>query len=116
MRLIDADAFVEAIKGVEVSLYLDGNYETYDDSTIMDIIEEQPTVEAVPVQALTDAILDKTKVVRCKDCKHSDLPAVLTRKYGKAGTLTCHNRYGSCNNRNVNENDFCSAGELPEQI
>ena len=66
-------------------------------------VEEIPTVEAVPV-------------VRCKDCKHSDLPAVLTRKYGKAGTLTCHNRYGSCNNRNVNENDFCSAGELPEQI
>ena len=57
MRLIDADAFVEAIKGVEVSWYLDGNYETYDDSTIMDIIEEQPTVEAVPV-------------VRCKKCEH----------------------------------------------
>ena len=83
---------------------------------IIDIINDMPTVEAVPVQALTDAILDKTKVVRCKDCKHSDLPAVLTRKYGKDGTLTCHNRYGSCNNRNVNENDFCSAGELPEQI
>ena len=112
MRLIDADAFVEAIKGVEVSWYLDGNYETYDDSTIMDIIEEQPTVEAVPVQALTDAILDKTKVVRCKDCKHSDLPAVLTRKYGKAGTLTCHNRCSPCNNRNVNEKDFCSHGEM----
>ena len=112
MRLIDADAFVEAIKGVEVSWYLDGNYETYDDSTIMDIIEEQPTVEAVPVQALTDAILDKTKVVRCKDCKHSDLPAVLTRKYGKAGTLTCHNRYSPCNNSNVNEKDFCSHGEM----
>ena len=112
MRLIDADAFVEAIKGVEVSWYLDGNYETYDDSTIMDIIEEQPTVEAVPVQALTDAILDKTKVVRCKDCKHIDLPAVLTRKYGKIGTLTCHNRYSPCNNRNVNEKDFCSHGEM----
>lgn len=70
---------------------------------IIDIINDMPTVEAVPV-------------VRCKDCKHSDLPAVLTRKYGKDGTLTCHNRYGSCNNRNVNENDFCSAGELPEQI
>lgn len=112
MRLIDADAFVESIKGVEVIWYLDGNYETYDDTTIMDIIEEQPTVEAVPVQALTDAILDKTKVVRCKDCKHSDLPAVLTRKYGKAGTLTCHNRYSPCNNRNVNEKDFCSYGDM----
>lgn len=49
MRLIDADAFVEAIKGVEVCWYLDGNYETYDDSTIMDIIEAQPTIEAKEV-------------------------------------------------------------------
>lgn len=60
---------------------------------------EQPPVEAV-------------LVVRCKDCKHSDLPAVLTRKYGKIGTLTCHNRYSPCNNRNVNEKDFCSYGEM----
>ena len=63
------------------------------------LIDNQPTVEAVPV-------------VRCKDCKHSDLPAVLTRKYGKIGTLTCHNRYSPCNNRNVNEKDFCSHGEM----
>ena len=47
-RLIDADAFVEAIKGVEVSWYLDGNYTTYDETTIMDNIKQQPTVEAVP--------------------------------------------------------------------
>lgn len=26
--------------------------------------------------------------------------------YGAPGTLTC--RYGPCNRRNVNENDFCS--------
>ena len=90
MRLIDAD---------NIKIPNDAPYK----ASVKRVVAQQPTVEAVPV-------------VRCKDCKHSDLPAVLTRKYGKAGTLTCHNRYGSCNNRNVNENDFCSAGELPEQI
>ena len=96
-RLIDADKidFNEVFVGQS-----DFAKDTRD--AARSLIDAQPTVEAVPV-------------VRCKDCKHSDLPAVLTRKYGKAGTLTCHNRYGSCNNRNVNENDFCSAGELPEQ-
>lgn len=103
MRLIDADELIEIAHEMiqEDPDAFNGGY-SYDAVTVEEI-NEAPTVEAVPV-------------VRCKDCKHSDLPAVLTRKYGKAGTLTCHNRYGSCNNRNVNENDFCSAGELPEQI
>ena len=106
-RLIDADKidFNEVFVGQS-----DFAKDTKD--AAQSLIDAQPTVEAVPVQALTDAILDKTKVVRCKDCKHSDLPAVLTRKYGKIGTLTCHNRYSPCNNRNVNEKDFCSHGEM----
>ena len=106
-RLIDADKidFNEVFGGQS-----DFAKDTKD--AAQSLIDAQPTVEAVPVQALTDAILDKTKVVRCKDCKHSDLPAVLTRKYGKIGTLTCRNRYSPCNNRNVNEKDFCSYGEM----
>ena len=77
-----------------------GNFqELWHYTGIWAMIDVAPTVEAV-------------SVVRCKDCKHSDLPAVLTRKYGKIGTLTCHNRYSPCNNRNVNENDFCSYGEM----
>lgn len=54
---------------------------------------------------------DVAEVVRCKDCKYSTLPSELTQRYGKAGTLTCHNKYSPCNRRNVSENDFCSYGE-----
>lgn len=53
-------------------------------------------------------------VTRCKDFKHSALPSELTRRYGKPGTLTCHNRYAPCNRRNVSGDDFCSYGEPKE--
>ena len=55
--------------------------------------------------------VDAVEVVRCKDCKHSKLPAVLTQKYGEPGTLTCHNWHSPCNKRNINQDDFCSYGE-----
>lgn len=57
---------------------------------------------------------DVAPVVRCKGCKYSTLPSELTQRYGKAGTLTCHNKYSPCNRRNVSENDFCSYGEALE--
>lgn len=53
-------------------------------------------------------------VTRCKNCKHSTLPSEFTQRYGKPGTLTCHNRYSPCNRRNVGENDFCSYGKPKE--
>ena len=59
-------------------------------------------------------IVDAVVVTRCKDCKHSTLPSELTRRYGKPGTLTCHNRYAPCNRRNVSGDDFCSYGEPKE--
>lgn len=53
MRLIDADFFIEDIKTEIINLYLDGlkgtprsNEELYQ---IIDRINEQPTVDAVPV-------------------------------------------------------------------
>ena len=64
-------------------------------------IENRPTVDAVVV-------------TRCKDCKHSTLPSELTQRYGKPGTLTCHNRHSPCNRRNVGSDDFCSYGEPKE--
>lgn len=53
-------------------------------------------------------------VTRCKDCKHSTLPSELTQRYGKPGTLTCHNMHAPSNRRNVGSNDFCSYGEPKE--
>lgn len=58
--------------------------------------------------------VDVVVVTRCKDCKHSALPSELTQRYGKPGTLTCHNRYAPCNRRNVNGDDFCNYGEPKE--
>ena len=97
-RLIDADKRIQEIK----KIYCTGcdNYGGakcracwVDDA--MCLIDDAATVE----------------VVRCKDCQHSKLPAVLTQKYGEPGTLTCHNWHGPCNKRNVNQDDFCSYGE-----
>ena len=54
---------------------------------------------------------DVAPVVRCKGCKHSTLPSEPTQRYGKPGTLTCHNMHAPSNRRNVGSNDFCSYGE-----
>lgn len=64
-------------------------------------IENRPTIDAVVV-------------TRCKDCKHSTLPSELTQRYGKPGTLTCHNMHAPSNRRNVGGGDFCSYGEPME--
>lgn len=58
--------------------------------------------------------VDAVVVTRCKNCAHSTLPSELTQRYGKPGTLTCHNRHSPCNRRNVGENDFCSYGKPKE--
>lgn len=42
--MIDEKKLIEDITDVEVTWYLDGNYTTYDSTTIMEIIEEQPKV------------------------------------------------------------------------
>lgn len=42
--MIDEKKLIEDITNVEVAWYLDGNYTTYDSTTIMEIIEEQPKV------------------------------------------------------------------------
>ena len=65
------------------------------------LIAYAPSVDAIPV-------------VRCKDCKYSTLPSEFTQRYGKLGTLTCHNRYAPCTRRNVGGDDFCSYGERGE--
>ena len=52
MRLIDADALKEYFKTIRK--YHVGKYSEW---YLADVLEQQPTVDAVPV-------------VRCKDCKH----------------------------------------------
>jgi ribosomal protein S27AE len=49
MRLIDADALINELTGVEVRWWTDGGYTNYDDTTITEIINNLPTIEAVPV-------------------------------------------------------------------
>lgn len=90
MRLIDADTICK------------GMVEGWQTSLIKAQVDNAPTVDAVVV-------------TRCKDCEHSTLPSELTQRYGKPGTLTCHNRHSPCNRRNVGENDFCSYGEKKER-
>ena len=53
MRLIDADSLMKALNGVEVEWYMDDHGvigDTYDTSTVVDIIAAQPTIEAEPVK------------------------------------------------------------------
>lgn len=97
MRLIDVDELGvgRCSKDVLPAAYCAGW------NGLLGLIEKAPTVDAMVV-------------TRCKDCKHSTLPSELTQRYGKPGTLTCHNRYSPCNRRNVGEDDFCSYREKKE--
>ena len=97
MRLIDVDELGvgRCSKDVLPAAYCAGW------NGLLGLIEKAPTVDAVVV-------------TRCKNCKHSTLPSEITQRYGKPGTLTCHNRHSPCNRRNVGESDFCSYGEPKE--
>lgn len=92
MRLINADE-IERLFNAQIERGATDLFDAFDDA-----LQDAQTVDAVPV-------------VRCKDCKHSTLPSELTLRYGKPGTLTCHNRHAPSNRRNVGSDDFCSYGE-----
>ena len=94
MRLIDVDnlGVGRCSKDVLPAAYCAGW------NGLLGLIEKAPTIDAVVV-------------TRCEDCKHSALPSELTQRYGKPGTLTCHNRRAPCNRRNVGSTDFCSYGD-----
>ena len=97
MRLVDVDELGvgRCSKDVLPAAYCAGW------NGLLGLIEKAPTVDAVVV-------------TRCKDCAHSTLPSELTQRYGKPGTLTCHNMHAPSNRRNVGSNDFCSYGERKE--
>lgn len=80
MRLIDADKLVDALYDNEFATLCPVD-------EVSGVIDEAPTVDAVPV-------------VRCKDC-------IYTRKlYGR---LVC--KYGTCSGCILREDFFCSYGE-----
>lgn len=86
-----------------------GILEAMSRSTDCECIKKRLEKAAKRVSAIPAA--DVVPVTRCKDCKHSTLPSELTQRYGKPGTLTCHNMHAPSNRRNVGNNDFCSYGE-----
>lgn len=87
-RLIDANALITEYDRVHIG----------EPGKARKLIADAPTIDAV-------------EVVRCRECKYSTLPSSITQKYGVPGTLTCHNRYSPCNNRNVSGEGFCPYGE-----
>ena len=98
-RLIDADALMDVIRQHEYRLATKQGSIDYGMFTlgIQQAVDEQPTVDAVPV-------------VRCRDCKHY-----------KPQKKSAHweNRANYCNRVitiKVQPDDFCSYGERKEGV
>ena len=90
-RLIDADALMDVIRQHEYRLATKQGAIDYGMFTlgIQQAVDEQPTVDAVPV-------------VRCKDCKWL---------YDEMDDYCCRSHRGLVR---ICENSFCSYGELKE--
>lgn len=98
-RLIDVDALIMKWNELAKHMARDGYAKIpVDFGTVICELSKAPTVDAV-------------EVVRCRDCKHSTLPSLITQRYGVPGTLTCHNHNSPCNKRNVKGECFCPYGE-----
>ena len=90
MRLIDADALKNAL--IECTPYaIDPVYRNTNSNidmfTAMEILDELPTIDAVPV-------------VRCKDCKHYN-------------TIGCSKGFGWCEKMDIGASDnfYCANGK-----
>ena len=90
MRPIDADSFIEeARKRIDMQdLYLPVHIKEF-------VIDEMPTIDAVPV-------------IRCKDCKHSYEKEWVV---GGGSYTTCWYQTIA----NAQPNDFCSRAERKEE-
>lgn len=87
MRLIDADKLRKDV--IDLPDCYNGFSDTYDKARILDLVDEQPTVDAVPV-------------VRCKSCRH---------KYYDGNQIICQKLYWcDGNNFEPSAEDFCSQG------
>lgn len=99
MRLIDADEFEDALENTEYDISPAYEPDGYSHRLICKVLEETPTVDAVPV-------------VRCRECKFWELYG---RKFARnAGDPL--ERYGGCKvcSEGRLESDFCSYGRTRE--
>lgn len=90
MRLIDADEFEAALENTEYDISPAYEPDGYSHKLICEVLEETPTVDAVPV-------------VRCKDCKYYK-PDEFECGCDFAGGLPY-----------VKADDFCSYGQRRDQ-
>jgi hypothetical protein len=100
MRLIDADEFEDALENTEYDISPAYEPDGYSHKLICEVLEEIPTVDAVPV-------------VRCRDC-------ITFEEIGKHPTNNGGTPFGYCYHwqyeqgmspNEVDGNDFCSYGE-----
>ena len=100
MRLIDADEFEDALENTEYDISPAYEPDGYSHKLICEVLEETPTVDAVPV-------------VRCRDC-------IAFEEIGKHPTNKGGTPFGHCYHwdyeqgmspNEVDGNAFCSYGE-----
>ena len=107
-RLIDADKLRKDV--LDLPNCYNGFSDTYDKACIIDMIDEQPTVNVCPYwdnesdYCALNKPSDAGPVVRCKECKH-----YYADPWG----------YGNCVfeggvSRRTKDSDFCSWGERRE--
>lgn len=103
MRIIDADELTEelsslttTITGLRAGKGVLREFMTEYRKSVLRIVDEQPTIDAVPV-------------VRCKDCKH----LVLTEE-GEHNPDDCVCDYWMTDG--LKDDDFCSYGERKENV
>lgn len=103
MRLIDADEFEDALENTEYDISPAYEPDGYSHKLICEVLEEIPTVDAVPV-------------VRCRDC-------IAFEEIGKYPTNNGGTPFGYCYHwqyeqgmspNEVDGNAFCSYGERKE--
>lgn len=100
MRLIDADEFEDALENTEYDISPAYEPDGYSHRLICKVLEETPTVDAVPV-------------IRCRECKNwKPYGSKAARKIGDP-----LERYGGCEiwHGGHLESDFCSNGQRRDQ-
>lgn len=103
MRLIDADEFEDALENTEYDISPAYEPDGYSHKLICEVLEEIPTVDAVPV-------------VRCRDCiAFEEIGKYLTNNGGTPFGYCYHWQYEQGMSPNeVDGNAFCSYGERKE--